>query len=230
MARQDASSRDGSGAQKPHRSSIAERSVRKTGRRLRTCPHVLPGMSEEGTCVPFAVVRNVQLYIAQSLDGYIADREGGIGWLEPFEAAGEDHGYGAFMAGVGAVVMGAATYEVELGWETWPYRDLPVFVFTHRRLPVPGGADVRFVSGPVPDVRPLLDSATDENVFLVGGADLVRQFLDANALDELFLFTVPLLLGDGIPLFADPPRLDARLLGCDLYASGIAGARYALGG
>jgi dihydrofolate reductase len=175
-------------------------------------------------------VRKVQLYIARSLDGFIADRDGGIGWLEPFQTAGEDHGYGAFMAEVGAVAMGAATYEVELGWDSWPYPGRPTFVFTHRELPVPADADVRFVRGAVAEAMRLLDAATDRNVFLVGGADLVQQFLDARAIDELFLFTAPLLLGDGIPLFADPPRLDARLLGCDLYSTGIAGLRYALGG
>jgi dihydrofolate reductase len=176
------------------------------------------------------LVRKVQLYIARSLDGFIADAGGGIDWLEPFQVAGEDHGYGAFMADVGAVAMGAATYEIDSGWDTWPYAGRPTFVFTHRTHPVPDGADVRFVSGPVADVLPLLDAATDRNVFLVGGADLVRQFLEAGALDELHLFAVPLLLGAGTALFERSPRLDAALLDTARYSTGIVGLRYALKG
>jgi dihydrofolate reductase len=173
-------------------------------------------------------VRKAQVYIARSMDGFIADRDGGISWLEPFQAEDEDHGYRAFMSEVGAVVMGARTYEVELGWNFWPYDGRPTFVFTHREHPVPAEANVRFVGGPVADVLPEIDASTDENVFLVGGADLIRQFLAANALDELHLFVAPVLLGDGVPLFVDPPRADAKLLDTRMYSTGIAGIRYAL--
>jgi dihydrofolate reductase len=175
-------------------------------------------------------VQKVQLYIAQSTDGFIADPTGSISWLEPFQVEGEDHGYRDFMAGVGAVVMGAGTYEVELGWDAWPYDGRPVFVFTHRDRPVPDGADVRFVSGTVAEVLPEIAAATEQNVFLVGGADLIRQFLEAGAVAELHLFVAPVLLGDGVPLFVDPPQRAARLLGTTLYSTGIAGLRYALDG
>src|SRR4051794_27784673 len=134
------------------------------------------------------------------------------------------------MAGVGAVVMGAATYEIELGWEAWPYDDRPTFVFTNRAHRVPDGADVRFVSGPVARALPVLDAATDSDMFLVGGADLARQFLEAGTLDELHLFSAPLLLGGGTALFDQVPRLDARLLETTRYSTGIVGVRYAFEG
>ena len=70
-----------------------------------------------------------QLYIAQSLDGYIADADGGVGWLEA-AGGGEDYGYDAFFRGVGALAMGAATYEQLLSWGVWPYADVPTWVFT----------------------------------------------------------------------------------------------------
>ena len=173
-------------------------------------------------------MRKVQLYIARSLDGFIADRDGGIAWLEPYQVEGEDHGYRAFLAEVGAIAMGARTYEIELGWDRWPYEDRPTFVFTHGSHHVPPEADVRFLSGPVADALPVLDRATARNVFLVGGADLVRQFLEVGALDELHLFVAPVLLGDGIPLFPSAPPREARLLGTQLYSTGIAGMQYAL--
>jgi dihydrofolate reductase len=170
----------------------------------------------------------VQLFIARSLDGFIADDGGGISWLEPFQKAGEDHGYRRFMAHVGAVAMGARTYEVELGWDSWPYQRQPTFVFTHRERPVPAGADVRFVTGGVAQALAEIDAATDENVFLVGGADLIRQFLEARAIDELLLFVAPVLLGSGLPLFLDPPPLVAELIETRTYSTGIVGMRYSL--
>jgi dihydrofolate reductase len=171
-------------------------------------------------------VRKVQLYVAQSFDGFIADRDGGVSWLEPFEGRAEDHGYAAFIAEVGAVVMGATTYEQVLGFG-WPYAERPAFVFTHRDLPVPEQADVRFVDGAVRDVLPALDAATEKNVFLVGGANLVRQFLEGDAIDELHLFIAPVLLGEGIPLFDRAPRRDFQLRGTETYSTGIAALRYA---
>jgi dihydrofolate reductase len=170
-------------------------------------------------------VRNVILYVAASLDGYIAEPDGGVAYLEPFEGSSGDGGYAEFIASVEALVMGATTYRQVLGFG-WPYGARAAFVFTHRELPVPESADIRFVSGPVEHVLPQLEG----NVFLVGGAELVRQFLEAGAIDELHLHVVPVLLGDGIPLFADPPLTHARLIDTQLYASGILRLRYRLNG
>ncbi len=143
-----------------------------------------------------------QLYIAQSLDGYIADEEGGVRWLEE-AGEGGDFGYDEFFRGVGAVVMGSATYEQLLSWDIpWPYPDMPNWVFTRRRLEAPEGADIRFVQGsPREKVDEIDASAGGKNVWLVGGADLVRQWIDERILDELILFVAPLLLGRGTPLF-----------------------------
>jgi dihydrofolate reductase len=173
-------------------------------------------------------VGRVQLYIAASLDGFIADDHGEVEWLERFNVDGEDHGYGRFMSHVGAVVMGGTTYEQELERGSWPYGELPVWVFTHRDLPTPPGAAVRFARGPVSDVVEEIRHSTDRNVFLVGGARLVEQFLEANAIDELMLFVVPVLLGGGTRLFERVVPAGAELLDTHQYDTGLVDLHYRL--
>lgn len=164
-------------------------------------------------------------YIAASLDGFIADAGGGVGWLERYDVPGEDHGYDAFMSGVGAVVMGARTYEQDVARGGWPYGSRPTWVFTHRHLPVPDGADVRFVDAPVAETLGEIRAA-DGDVFLVGGARLVARFLEARAIDELILFAVPVLLGDGVRLFHDARPAEFALAGSRAYATGLVELRY----
>ena len=170
----------------------------------------------------------IVLFIAASLDGFIADAEGGVAWLERFDAPGEDHGYGAFMADVGAVVMGASTYEQDVARGGWPYGTRPTWVFTHRDLPVPAGADVRFLEASVTETVDAIRASTDGDVFLVGGAHLVAQFLDVGAIDELVLFVVPILLGDGVRLFRSAPPTELELLGSRAYGTGLVELRYRL--
>ena len=117
-----------------------------------------------------------QLYIAQSLDGYIADAEGGVRWLEE-RGQGGDFGYSDFLEQVGAIAMGAATYEQILSWGIdWPYAGKPTWVFTHRELRTVPNADLRFTSAPIAEVhRELLEAADGKNVWIVGGGDVAAS-------------------------------------------------------
>ncbi|GAB7095636.1 dihydrofolate reductase family protein [Halolamina litorea] len=146
--------------------------------------------------------RGITLYAAMSVDGYLADVEGGVGWLEPFETAaeGDDGGYSAFFETVDCLVMGSVTYELVLGFGEWPYGDTPTYVFTGRTLPAATEA-VQFVDRPVGGFAPELRREYD-HVWLVGGAALARSFLRADQVDRLRLSFVPVLLGEGIPLFS----------------------------
>jgi dihydrofolate reductase len=174
-------------------------------------------------------VATVQLYIAQSLDGFIADRDGGVEWLEKWGAEGEDHGYADFLSGVGGVVMGATTYEQALSWDIpWPYHAIPSWILTHRALPRPQGADIRFAQGEVTDVLAEIEEAAEGNIWLVGGANLVKQFIEARLVDELMLFVVPVMLGEGIPLFQSIAPTEAKLVGTKEYGSGLVELRYSL--
>ncbi len=181
-----------------------------------------------------------QYYLAQTLDGYIAESDGGLEWLMRFEGEGaveaseaspvaSEGSYERFFAGVGALAMGSATYEFVLGEmsTSWPYAGTPSWVFTSRELPVPDGADVRFANGSVgPAYEEMRSAAGDRNVWVVGGGALAMQFVEEDLLDELHLTIVPVFLGAGIPTF--PSRLGRRLrlVGTHAFGNGMVELRY----
>ena len=138
-------------------------------------------------------------YIAASVDGYVADRSGGIGWLRPFEDV--DYGYDAFIAQIETVVIGRRTYDqIPLLGVGWPYPGKRCLVVTSRPLTetYPG------VSAWTQGVARLIPHLRDTNladVWVVGGAQLQWAFIEAGALDLLELFMIPVLLGDGVRLF-----------------------------
>ncbi len=163
----------------------------------------------------------VILFIATSLDGYIAGPAGEIDWL--FHDA--DYGYTAFFDSVEVLVMGRKTYELSLSFGEWPYGDKPAYVFT-RQAP-PDDPRVRFVAGDAAGLIAGLRARATGNIWLVGGGALVSTFLQAGLIDEFVISVHPLLLGAGIPLF-DPgaPRLGLRLTGVTPFASGLVQLRY----
>jgi dihydrofolate reductase len=126
--------------------------------------------------------------------------------------------YQEFIGQVGALAMGATTYEWILahgsaekgpGELGWPY-DVPCWVFTHRQLPVVPDAPIEFAAGDVAPVHAkMVAAAGDRNRWIVGGGDLAGQFADAGLLDELIVYIAPVLLGAGAPLL--PRRLELRL-------------------
>jgi dihydrofolate reductase len=162
-----------------------------------------------------------QYYTATTLDGYIADEHNSLDWLfEVDRETGEDDSFASFFGEVGAMAMGATTYEWVLDHDRllddpakWGgyYGDTPCWVFTHRVLPAIPDADIRFVQG---DVAPVHDQLTRaaavKNIWLVGGGDLVGQFADQGLLDEILVGVAPVTLGAGAPLL--PRRLTASQL------------------
>ncbi|MFK0401406.1 dihydrofolate reductase family protein [Microbacterium sp. NPDC090225] len=144
-------------------------------------------------------------YTASSLDGFIATADHSLEWLlsQDFDQEGP-MAYPAFVEGIGALAMGASTYEWLLraqGEEPWPYAQ-PTWVFTHRELAVPSGADVRFVQGEVSDAHAAMRlAAGGDDIWVVGGGDLAGQFADAGLLDEVWIQFAPVTLGAGAPVF-----------------------------
>jgi dihydrofolate reductase len=171
-----------------------------------------------------------QYYVASSLDGYIADAAGRLDWLFQFnDAEGVTAHYEAFVSGLGALAMGAATYEFILSekLEAWPYKGLPTWVFTHRTLPPFPGADIRFTSEDVGLVHEqMVRAAGGRNIWLMGGGNLVAQFAQRGLLDELLLGLMPVTLGGGSPLL--PLRLTEpfELKGITRYGRGAIELRY----
>ena len=161
-------------------------------------------------------------YTASTLNGYLADQHDSLDWLFAVKG-GDGPDIAAFMDTMGVFVEGSSTYEWVLKHENllaepakWQqyYGEKPTYVFTSRSLPVPEGADVRFVNGPVAGVlEEIKEACGDLDVWVVGGGDLAGQFLDLNALDELVVTFAPAALSGGAPLFprtVAPDRLTLR--------------------
>ncbi|GAB7011545.1 dihydrofolate reductase family protein [Halorubrum trueperi] len=171
---------------------------------------------------------DITLYIATSVDGYVADAEGRVDWLEEFQTGPNDEdveGFFEFFETVDCLVMGATTYEQVLGFGEWPYEDRPTYVFTHRSLS-PATEAVRFVDGEIADLVSELRQQFD-HVWVVGGAHLAQSFLREREIDVIRLSFIPILLGDGIPLFSgeyDEQRL--RLTDTTTHGSGIVEHHY----
>jgi len=163
------------------------------------------------------------VFIAVSLDGYIARADGSIDFLAPFHD--EEHGYGAFFAGVDALVIGRGTYDTVLGFPEWPYGGKRVIVATTR--PVPASHGEEMWSGSPRELAGRLDREGVRRVYLDGGA-LVRGFLREDLVDEMAINVIPILLGSGRPLFSSGlPEMPLRLLDARSFPSGVVQLRYA---
>jgi dihydrofolate reductase len=166
-----------------------------------------------------------RVYIATSLDGFIATPDGGVAWLERFE--GQDFGYEAFAAGIGTIVMGRTTFEQVLGFGDWPYSGKRTVVLSARRDPeLPHEARGASDAGAL--VHELRAGAGGD-VWILGGARTIATFLELGAVDALELFVMPLLLGAGIRLFEPGTAATLRLTGTTTYPIGAVRLLYEVG-
>lgn len=169
------------------------------------------------------------VFIATSLDGFIARDDGNLDWLHAAGSSpdGEDYGYRAFMKTVDALVMGRHTYETVLGFDKWPY-DKPVFVLATRPVEVPASVRgaVELTSGEPAELLARLASRGIEHVYVDGGRT-VQRFLEAGAIQRLIITRIPVLIGRGIPLFG-PVSRDIHLRHVDTrhYRNGLVQSEY----
>jgi dihydrofolate reductase len=151
------------------------------------------------------------VFIATSLDGYIARADGGLDWLSAFQGDG-DNGYGDFISGVDAIVMGRGTFQTVLGFGDWPY-SLPVIVMsrTEGAASVPAALrdKVEITADPPDILARRLGHRGLRRVYLDGGM-LVQSFLRAGMVADMTIFRMPVLIGAGRPLFG-PLEADIRL-------------------
>jgi dihydrofolate reductase len=156
---------------------------------------------------------------ATTINGWIADADNSLGWLFAVEG-GDEPEADLIPSGATVMVEGSTTYEWVLAEsdilahpERWKkfHGDRPTFVFTSRDLPIPDGADIRFVRGDVAEALPAIREAAGEgDVWIIGGGDLAGQFFDAGALDQIALSIAPVALDGGAPLF--PRRVESDRL------------------
>jgi dihydrofolate reductase len=172
-----------------------------------------------------------RVFIACSLDGHIADRDGGIGWLEPYANAGEDHGYEEFMDSVDGLAIGRKTYETALSFPQWPYAK-PVFVMSRTLsqddVPEALRDRVEMHAGSPVELLAALGNRGMGALYVDGG-QVIQAFLDEGLIDELTVSRVPVLLGGG-PLLFGPMDSPTALEHVETrsFPSGLVQSRYAV--
>ncbi|MFS2024039.1 dihydrofolate reductase family protein [Massilia sp. CT11-137] len=169
------------------------------------------------------------VFIATSLDGYIARPDGDIGWLLARDDPNEDHGYDTFIADKDAIVMGRGSYEKVATFDPWPY-DRPVLVLSRQLAgtPVPDRlrGKVRFADLSPPDAMRALAQDGARRVYVDGG-QVVQAFLRAGLIEDMVITTVPVLIGAGRPLFgALPADRDLALVASRSFPSGLVQSTY----
>lgn len=144
--------------------------------------------------------RKVIMYIAASVDGYIAASDGDLSFLSIVEKEGEDYGYGTFIATVDTVVLGKNTYDklLSMGYP-FPHADKEAYIITRTERATKGTTN--FYTGDVVDLVLHLKEQEGKTIFIDGGAFVVNRLLQHGLIDELYLSYIPVLLGDGIVLF-----------------------------
>jgi len=149
----------------------------------------------------------ITVFMATSLDGFIADEDGGVDWLNdlpPLEDPHEDLGFGALMKSIDRLVMGRMTFNQVVGFGSWAYGVTPVTVLSHQPPPptLPEGAVISFAQGSPEALIQQFESDGDKHIYLDGG-NVIQGFLAAGFIDEFILTQVPVLLGKGISLFKE---------------------------
>lgn len=166
-------------------------------------------------------MRRVILYIATSLDGYIATSDGSVEWLDKYQTDGEDYGYAALYDSVDTVLMGGNTFRSILGFGCrWPYAGKDTYVVSGSEWP---GLPPRVVvvSDDIASFLRRLKAAHGRDIWLVGGGRLVASLLSEGLVDEMRICVFPVLLGDGIRLFAGHAFVSEwRTKGVRAYPSG----------
>jgi dihydrofolate reductase len=174
--------------------------------------------------------RKVMLYIAMSLDGFIAKTDGDISFLSLVEQEGQDYGYSKFTDTVDTVILGRKTYDkiLSMGIES-PYGERNVYVLT--RSPLPAEERISFYSGKLPDLISRLRNQDGKHIYCDGGAETVGLFLQENLFDEMIISIIPVLLGDGIRLFGKHfPEQKLKLVNCTSFEIGLVQLHYICSG
>lgn len=159
------------------------------------------------------------IYIATSIDGYIARTDGSIDWLlEQPNPSGSDYGFADFMDRIDGIIMGRATFDIVNAFDEWAYTK-PVFVLTNTLTQLTGkwASKCQIVKGDIKDILDELGSQRIKTLYIDGGKT-IQSFLKEDLIDEMVITRIPVLLGSGIPLFTDDlPELKFEHTATDIY-------------
>lgn len=168
------------------------------------------------------------VYIATSIDGYIATSKDGLDWLNSFPNPAEsDYGYHGFMDSVDAIVMGRKTFDIVSSFEAWPYSK-KVFVLSRSMKEVPAVLvdQVEIVQGDISAIVKKLNKQGFRHLYIDGG-QTIQAFLKKNLINELIISKIPIILGEGIPLFsAQDQRIKFEHCSTEIFEGGLVQSHY----
>jgi len=170
--------------------------------------------------------RKVILYIATSVDGYIAKPNDDIGSLSIVEQEDEDYGYANFIKTVDAVIVGRKTYDkvISMGFG-FPHADKDAYIIS--RTPRPDAGSVKFYTGDLKELVGKLKSGKGKNIFCDGGAEIVNELLKDKLIDEMIISVLPILVGNGTKLFKDGrPEQKLELISTKQFEKGLTQLHY----
>lgn len=172
--------------------------------------------------------RKLVLFIATSLDGYIATPEGNLDFLNLVTEEDQDYGYQDFIASVDTVILGRKTYDKVLSFGIeFPHADKTTFVITRQSRP--GTDQLHFYTGDLETLVQELKAKPGKNIFCDGGAEVIAALLGHRLVDEITVSVIPVLLGSGIRLFTDAlPQQSLRLVNCRHFPKGLVQVKYEL--
>jgi dihydrofolate reductase len=169
-------------------------------------------------------MKKIKLYIAASLDGYIARPDGNLDWLTKYPMpTGTEYGYKDLMDSVDTIIMGGKTYRAVLDMDfEWPYSGKTCYIVSRRDTNLTPTEDVKFITENIVETIAELKERDGKDIWLVGGGQLVTLLLNHDLVDEMQICFIPVILGDGIPLFPKQPKeSNWELTGHTAYDSGI---------
>ncbi len=173
-------------------------------------------------------MRKIVLYIASSLDGYIARKNGGVDWLDDFNDTGEDYGYYKFYDSIDVTLMGNKTYKTSISLGDFPYKDKKNYVFTKQNI-IPQADYVEFINKNIEVFATDLKTQKGKDIWLIGGTQINELFFNNELIDELILSVMPVTLGNGIPLFTENVKqLKFRLNNEKSYENGVVQLHYSI--
>jgi dihydrofolate reductase len=168
------------------------------------------------------------VYIATSLDGYIAKKDGNLDWLTKVPNPDDsDFGFSEFIKRIDCIIMGRKTFEVIVGFDDWIYTK-PVFVLSNILKEIPTGYEnkVEILNGELKNILKLLNERNFNNMYIDGGKT-IQSFLKENLIDEIIITRIPVILGNGISLFAEMDlEINFEHIETEIYNNSLVKSRY----
>lgn len=171
----------------------------------------------------------IKLFTASTIDGYIAGKDGNLDWLNSYpDPEDSDYGYGSFYAGIDIVIMGRKTYEEVLGFGVdWPYGQCKCYVVTSQAGYQCKTENTEILNHVDQSSIDALRSESKKNIWLIGGGQLNSRFLSLGQIDELMICFIPVILGEGIPIFpGNPPTSNFSLKKSESFSNGAVMLNY----